>query len=83
MILRTAPQLAPRTRYGMPASALDGVVVCFLQVASTFDTRYATLGFNDAARLDDGPIRTTAFAVVRMTRATETHIRDLVRGALG
>jgi len=83
VILRTAPQLAPRTWYGMPAYALDGAVVCFLQVGSKFGTRYATLGFNDAARLDDGPMWPTAFALARMTRATETRIRDLLRAALG
>jgi uncharacterized protein YdhG (YjbR/CyaY superfamily) len=83
VIVRTAPQLDPRTWYGMPAYALDGTVVCFLQVGSKFGTRYATLGFNDAAQLDDGPMWPTAFAIVRMTRATESRIRDLLRTALG
>lgn len=83
VIVRTAPQLDPRTWYGMPAYALDGTVVCFLQVGSKFGTRYATLGFNDAAQLDDGPMWPTAFAIVRMSRATETRIRDLLRTALG
>jgi len=82
VILRTAPQLDPRTWYGMPAYALDGTVVCFLQVGSKFGTRYATLGFNDAAKFDDGPMWPTAFAIARMTRTTETRIRDLLRTAL-
>jgi len=82
VILRTAPQLDPRTWYGMPAYALDGTVVCFLQVGSKFGTRYATLGFNDAAKLDDGPMWPTAFAIARMTRTTETRIRELLRTAL-
>jgi uncharacterized protein YdhG (YjbR/CyaY superfamily) len=82
VIMRTAPQLDPRTWYGMPAYALDGTVLCFLQVGSKFGTRYATLGFNDAAQLDDGPMWPTGFAITRMTRATETRIRDLLRTAL-
>lgn len=82
VITRTAPQLDARTWYGMPAYALDGTVVCFLQVGSKFGTRYATLGFNDAARLDDGPMWPTAFAIARMTRATETRVRELLRAAL-
>lgn len=83
VIMRTAPQLEPRTWYGMPAYALDGTVLCFLQVGSKFGTRYATFGFNDAAKLDDGPMWPTGFAITRMTRATETRIRDLLRTALG
>jgi len=82
VILRTAPQLDPRTWYGMPAYALDGTVVCFLQVGSKFGTRYATLGFNDAAKLDDGTMWPTAFAIARMTRTTETRLRELLRTAL-
>lgn len=82
VITRTAPQLDARTWYGMPAYALDGTVVCFLQVGSKFGTRYATLGFNDAARLDDGRMWPTAFAIARMTRATETRVRELLRAAL-
>lgn len=82
VIQRTAPQLDPRTWYGMPAYALDGKVLCFLQVGSKFETRYATFGFNDTARLDDGPMWPTGFAIARMTRATEARIRDLLRTAL-
>jgi len=83
LILKVAPELEPRTWYGMPAYALEGIVVCFLQVGSKFGTRYATLGFNDAAKLDDGPMWPTAFAITKMNRATETRVRDLVRTAIG
>jgi uncharacterized protein YdhG (YjbR/CyaY superfamily) len=83
LIMSTAPQLAPRTWYGMPAYALDGTVVCFLQVGSKFGTRYATLGFNDAARLDDGPMWPTSFAIAKMNRTTDARVRDLVRAAIG
>jgi len=83
LILKVAPQLEPRTWYGMPAYGLDGTVVCFLQVGSKFGARYATLGFNDVARLDDGAMWPTAFAITRMNRTTEARIRDLVRTAVG
>jgi uncharacterized protein YdhG (YjbR/CyaY superfamily) len=83
LIMSTAPQLAPRTWYGMPAYALEGTVVCFLQVGSKFGTRYATLGFNDVATLDDGPMWPTAFAITKMNRTTDARVRDLVRAAIG
>lgn len=83
IVTATAPQLEPRMWYGMPAYARDGKVLCFVQAASQFDTRYATLGFNDTAALDDGAMWPTAFAVTRMTRTIETQVRALVRGALG
>ena len=63
IVLDAAPGLAPRTWYGMPAYAWDGKVVCFFQNAGKFKARYSTLGFNDAARLDDGALWATAFAV--------------------
>jgi len=83
LVLKAAPQLEPRTWYGMPAYAVDGKVLCFLQVGSKFGTRYTTLGFNDTARLDDGAMWPTSFAIARVTRATEARIRELVTTALG
>ena len=63
IVKASAPDLSPRTWYGMPAYAKDGKVVCFFQSAQKFKTRYATLGFNDAANLDDGAMWPTAFAL--------------------
>jgi uncharacterized protein YdhG (YjbR/CyaY superfamily) len=83
LVTEAAPELAPRTWYGMPAYARDGKVVCFFQPASKFKARYATLGFNDDARLDDGPIWPTAFALVEITDAVAEQIRGLVRRAVG
>ena len=81
IIKETAPQLAPRTWYGQPAYAKDGKVLCFLQGASKFGTRYATLGFQDSANLDDGPMWATSFALAEMTPAVEAKIRELVQKA--
>lgn len=83
LITAAAPQLAPRTWYGMPAYALDGKVLCFVQPASKFDTRYTTLGFNDTAQLDDGDMWPTSFAVTRSGPAEEQRITELVRRAVG
>jgi uncharacterized protein YdhG (YjbR/CyaY superfamily) len=83
LVTATAPDLEPRTWYGMPAYARDGKVLCFVQGAAKFETRYTTLGFNDTAGLDDGAMWPTSFAVVRMTRAVETQVRALVRRAVG
>ena len=82
IIMKAVPELGPRTWYGMPAYALDGKVVCFLQVGSKFGTRYATLGFNDTAKLDDGPMWPTSFAVTRLNRPAEARIRALVTSAV-
>jgi uncharacterized protein YdhG (YjbR/CyaY superfamily) len=76
-----APDLMPKTWYGMPAYARDGKVVCFFQAAAKFSARYATLGFNDSAHLDDGPMWPTAFALIEMTPAVEAQIAALVRKA--
>jgi len=83
-ILRAeAPELTPRTWYGMPAYAnADGDVVCFFRDARKFKTRYATLGFSDAAKLDDGSMWATDFALREITPAEETRIVALVRKAL-
>ena len=78
-----APGLAPKTWYGMPAYARDGKVVCFFQSAHKFKTRYATLAFMHAARLDDGPMWPTAFALKELTAAAEARISELVKTAVG
>lgn len=83
LIMAAAPQLAPRTWYGMPAYALDGKVLCFVQPASKFDTRYTTLGFNDTAQLDDGSMWAASFAVMSIGPAEEQRITELVRRAVG
>jgi hypothetical protein len=83
IITASAPTLAPKTWYGMPAYAnQDGKVVCFFQAASKFTTRYATLGFNDAAHLDDGTMWPTAFALTALTAADEARIAALVKQAV-
>jgi uncharacterized protein YdhG (YjbR/CyaY superfamily) len=78
-----APDLEPRTWYGMPAYARDGKVVCFFQSAQKFKSRYATLGFSDRANLDDGSMWPTAFALKKLTRADEARIAALVERATG
>ena len=81
IITAAAPALSPKTWYGMPAYARDGKVVCFFQSAQKFNTRYATLGFNDAAHLDDGAMWPVAFALKELTAATEARIDALVKKA--
>jgi len=81
LVKAAAPALSPRTWYGMPAYAKDGNVVCFFQSARKFKTRYATLGFSDKAKLDDGPMWPTAFALTEWTADTEARITQLVRAA--
>jgi uncharacterized protein YdhG (YjbR/CyaY superfamily) len=82
VIKASAPALSPRTWYGMPAYAKDGKVVCFFQSAQKFNTRYATLGFNDAANLDEGTMWPTAFALTELTVADEARIGALVKKAV-
>jgi uncharacterized protein YdhG (YjbR/CyaY superfamily) len=82
IIKANAPNLTPRTWYGMPAYAKDGNVVCFFQSAQKFKTRYATLGFSDKARLDDGDLWPTAFALKDLTAAAEAKIAALVKKAV-
>lgn len=77
-----APALSPKTWYGMPAYARDDKVVCFFQGARKFKTRYATLGFSDTAKLDDGALWPTAFALTRLTAVEEARIRALVKKAV-
>jgi len=81
LVTANAPGLSPRTWYGMPAYAQDDKVVCFLQVASRFKTRYATFGFTDKAHLDDGAMWGTGFAIVELTAAAEARIVALVKKA--
>ncbi|MGI5220090.1 iron chaperone [Nocardia sp. CA-290969] len=83
IVTGNAPGLTPKLWYGMPAYARDGKVVCFFQSAAKFKARYATLGFNDAARLDDGAIWPTAYALTALTPADESRIGELVRKAAG
>ena len=82
IVKASAPALSPRTWYGMPAYAMDGKVVCFFQSAQKFKTRYATLGFSDAANLDDGAMWPTAFALKKLTAAEEARIGALVKKAV-
>ena len=77
-----APVLSARTWYGMPAYAKDGKVVCFFQSGQKFKTRYATLGFSDAANLDDGALWPVAYALKELTAADESRIATLVKQAV-
>jgi len=82
IITASAPDLWPKTWYGMPAYARDGAVVCFFQSAHKFNARYATLGFNDAAHLDEGAMWPTAYALKELTAAEEARIAALVQEAV-
>ena len=82
IIKASAPALAPKTWYGMPAYARDGKIVCFFQSAQKFNARYATLGFNDIANLDEGAMWPTAFALKELTAAEEARISELVKKAV-
>ncbi|HJZ76828.1 MAG TPA: DUF1801 domain-containing protein [Vicinamibacterales bacterium] len=82
IIKASAPVLAPKTWYGMPAYAKDDAVVCFFQSAQKFKTRYATLGFSDKANLDEGAMWPTAFALKELTAADEARVAALVKKAV-
>lgn len=82
IVMAAAPELAPRTWYGQPAYAKDGSVLVFLQPASKFKTRYATLGFSDKAMLDDGAMWPTSYALTSLTAAAEKKIVALVKKAV-
>ena len=82
LITASAPDLMPKTWYGMPAYAKDDKVVCFFQSAEKFNSRYATLGFSDTANLDEGVMWPTAFALKDLTTAEETKIKALVKKAV-
>ena len=81
IIKANAPELSPKLWYGMPAYAKDGKIVCFFQSADKFKARYATLGFNDKANLDDGTMWPTAFALTELTADDEARIGALVKQA--
>jgi uncharacterized protein YdhG (YjbR/CyaY superfamily) len=83
LVKATAPGLTPKTWYGMPAYARDGKVVCYFRDAGKFKERYAMLGFNDAAKLDQGSMWPVAFALTTLTAADEAKIRALVKKAVG
>ncbi|MGD0611531.1 MAG: DUF1801 domain-containing protein [Anaerolineales bacterium] len=82
IIKASAPALSPKTWYGMPAYAKDGKVVCFFQSAQKFNTRYATLGFSDAANLDEGDLWPVTFALKELTVTEEARISALVKKAV-
>ena len=82
LIKATAPDLLPKTWYGMPAYAKDGKIVCFFRNAEKFKERYAMFGFNDSAKLDDGSMWPVAFALKKLTAADEARIGALVKKAV-
>jgi uncharacterized protein YdhG (YjbR/CyaY superfamily) len=82
IIKASAPALSPKTWYGMPAYARDGKIVCFFQSAEKFGARYATLGFNDTANLDEGAMWPTSFALKELTAVEEERIAALVKKAV-
>jgi hypothetical protein len=82
LITASAPDLEPRTWYGMPAYAKDSQIVCFFRSAQKFNTRYATLGFSDKAHLDDGTMWPTDFALTELSAAVEARIVALVQKAV-
>lgn len=81
LVLAAAPMLKPKLWYGMPAYYRDGRNICFFQDAGKFKARYSTLGFNDAARLDDGNMWPTSFAILKLSEADEARITALVQQA--
>jgi uncharacterized protein YdhG (YjbR/CyaY superfamily) len=82
VVRKVAPELVPRTWYGMPAYSKDDKVVCFFRDAGKFKDRYSTFGFNDKANLDDGSMWPTSYAVTKLTKADEKKIGDLVKQAV-
>jgi uncharacterized protein YdhG (YjbR/CyaY superfamily) len=82
VVRKVAPELVPRTWYGMPAYSKDDKVVCFFKDAGKFKDRYATFGFNDKANLDEGSMWPTSYALTKLTRADEAKIAKLVEQAV-
>jgi uncharacterized protein YdhG (YjbR/CyaY superfamily) len=82
LVQAAAPDLWPKTWYGMPACANDGKVVCFFKPASKFNSRYATFGFEEAANLDAGAMWPTSFALTKLTAADEARLGELVKKAV-
>jgi len=84
IVKANAPDLSPKTWYGMPAYAnTDGKIVCFFTAAGKFKSRYATFGFNEAAKLDDGNMWPTSFAVTKLTDAEQKKLAALIKKAVG
>ena len=83
IVMAAAPELSPKTWYGMPAYAKDGKVICFFQAASKFKVRYATFGFQPDAKVDDGTMWPVAYALTELTAADEARIAELVKKAVG
>jgi len=86
IVTTSVPSLAPKTYYGMPAYARegkDGKVICFFQAKSKFKVRYSTFGFQPDARLDDGAMWATSFAIIELTKAVEARLAELVKQAAG
>jgi uncharacterized protein YdhG (YjbR/CyaY superfamily) len=83
IVTAAAPSLAPKLWYGMPSYAKDGKVLCFYQPAEKFGTRYATLGFNDIAQLDDGAMWPASYAITEMNAENEARLAELVKKAVG
>jgi uncharacterized protein YdhG (YjbR/CyaY superfamily) len=84
LVTAAAPQLSPKTWYGMPAYAdEEGGVICYFRNASKFKTRYATFGFSDKAKIDDGSMWATDYAIMKLTKADEKRITELVKKAVG
>jgi uncharacterized protein YdhG (YjbR/CyaY superfamily) len=82
IVTKSAPSLSPKTWYGMPAYAKDDQIVCFFKSADKFKSRYATLGFEEAAKLDEGAMWPTSFALKRLTAADEKKIGALLKKAV-
>ena len=82
LITSTVPSLAPKTWYGMPAYAKDGKLVCFFKAAEKFKTRYATFGFEENARIDEGSMWATSWALTKLTPADEKKLVELVKKAV-
>jgi uncharacterized protein YdhG (YjbR/CyaY superfamily) len=81
LVTSTAPDLSPKTWYGMPAYARDGKIVCFFKSADKFKSRYATLGFEEDAHLDDGNMWPTSYALTKLTSADEARVGALIKKA--
>jgi hypothetical protein len=83
IVMEAAPELTPKTWYGMPAYAKDGKLICFFQAAAKFKVRYATFGFQPDAKVDDGTMFPVAYALTDLTAADEQRIAELVKKAVG
>jgi uncharacterized protein YdhG (YjbR/CyaY superfamily) len=82
IVLETAPDLTPKTWYGMPAYAKDGKLICFFQAADKFKSRYASFGFEEHANIDEGNMWPTSWALTKLTKADEAKIAELVKRAV-